>query len=153
MHKSYDRLKHETYQDRFNIDFIRFFKFRNLFGNLAGSAIGAAIYFIFLKDTFMNNKDIIFPLAVLGAFFFFLIVASIIYRAGNKLKGSLALAGKRGLSSFLCILLVSLIAIVFTDTITLQSTFGEFLHILFSCMIVTSLIAIPFDYGVTLRTS
>ena len=151
MHKSYDKLKHEKHTDLFNIDFLRYFKGKNLICGLLGSVIGFLVYYIFLLDFFMSNIESIVPTILVGAIFVFLFMSGISYRATKDLKESLAIAGKRGLGSFIMITTIDLIGIVITGTITLKSTFGEFLYMLLASMIVTAFIGLFFDFGGTYK--
>ncbi|MGM5485465.1 MAG: hypothetical protein ACQEP1_06365 [Nanobdellota archaeon] len=151
MHKSYDKLKHEKHRDKFNIDFLRYFTWNNFICGILGSIIGALVYLLFLVDEIMMIRESIVAIILLGAFFVFLFMSSIAYRATGELKESLAIAGKRGLNSFIIITSVDIIAIASSGIINLQSTFGDFLYILLGSMIVTAFIALFFDFGATYK--
>ena len=76
----------------------------------------------------------------------------IAYHAGNNHVKSAAIAGKRGLFSFVFVTIIVLIAIVVTGSISLEDTFGKFFYMVLSCQIIAAIFAVPLDLAMTFST-
>ena len=85
-----------------------------------------------------------------GLIFDFICFTAIAKVAGNSLTISAAIAGKRGLYSYIFLSLFFMIALIFSGKITLADTFEKFLYFFLSGQIVTALFAVTFDLFATL---
>lgn len=152
-HKSYDKLTHEHHKDDFNIDFLRYFKLENLIGNFVGSIIGIIFFFFFnLDDTFFASNDFTSNLYIIGIVAVFICFTGIAKIAGNSIRHSAKIAGKRGLYSFVFLSLFLIIAILISGEITLTDTFERFLYFLMAGQIATAAFAVPLDLLATLKS-
>jgi len=149
---SHDPSTGEVHLDKFNIDFIRYFKLQNFIFALVGSLIGFFIWTeiaILFEYTLILDISVMYMLFIFGAIAWFIFCAAICYFAGNKKHEAARLAGRRGLFTFTVMLVVVITCLIITGKVSLHQQFYYFLKYLMTGMIIEGIFVLPLDYGIS----
>ncbi|MBM3708651.1 MAG: hypothetical protein FJW69_10025 [Actinobacteria bacterium] len=151
-HTSYDKDTGERYLDRFNIDFIRYFKPTNFLFSILGCLIGFLILVKtpgLFENFLMLDINTLYLISFCGAFIWFIFTWIITGLAANSFKKGARLAGRRGLFPFSIMFFFSLIALFLTNLINGGMLFYLFLKEMMITMIFISIFVVSIDYGVS----
>lgn len=146
-HISHDKHNIHVHLDRFNIDFMRYYRFDRFILDVFGSCFGLLVWFFFLKEVLLLLAlPVVYMLYVVFGLFFYTSTSGIVYSAGNSLFESLRIALRRMLFSFNTIMLMSLTTLILLGMVSWHDTFGTFLHVLLVTMMPAGIFAVLFDY-------
>lgn len=148
---SHNAITGEVYYDRFNIDYLRYYKLSNLFYALIGSVIGIIIWLnnkSFYEWSYNYNINTTYLIFVLGGIFWFLVTAIISYFAVGSFQKATRIAGRRGLFTFVIMLVVAISSLVITKKIGWDQNVYLFVKLVMTAMIIESLFALSLDYGI-----
>lgn len=149
---SHDPITGEVHDDRFNIDFMRYFKLQNFIMALVGSIIGFIVWIVnqdFFGYTLVIDIKFIYLVFIVGSIFWFIFTLLIVHAAGNKKHESARIAGRRGLFTFTVIMMVAILALIIAQKITWSTQFYYFLKYLMTAMIIEAIFTLPLDYGIS----
>ncbi|MFT4297789.1 MAG: hypothetical protein ACMXX5_01215 [Candidatus Woesearchaeota archaeon] len=138
--------------DRYNIDFIRYFRFYNFILALAGSMIGLVLFLLnnaIARWSVMVKINTLYLIVFFAGAGFFAFTSLIVYFAGNSKFESCRLASRRGLFTFSVMLAATLISLVISGRTSWNQQFYYFIKYLLLGMIFAGLFAVPMDYGIS----
>jgi hypothetical protein len=137
--------------DKYNINFIRFFRFYNFILALIGSLFGA-LFWILVKPvlgwSLIINLNLLYIIIFLGGSLFFIFTSIIVYFAGNSLFESCRLASRRALFTFTIMLISLIMVLVISGKVYWAQQFYYFVNYLFAGLIFTGFFAVLMDYGI-----
>ena len=149
---SHDAITGEIHIDKYNIDFLRYFKLNNFILVLAGSIIGfvcTLVFSDFFGLVFQTQISLLYIIFVLVAIAWFIITAFIAHKAIDNLKQALRIAGRRGLFAFTVMMIAAIILLSVTGKIYWSQKFYYFIKLVIITMFFEGVFAVPFDYGLT----
>lgn len=149
---SQDAITGEVHIDKYNIDFLRYFKLNNFILALAGSIIGFVCTLAFpdfFGLVFKTDMSVLYTLFVLVGIGWLIITAFIAYKGIDNMKQALRIAGRRGLFAFTVMMLAAIILLSVTGKIYWSQKFYYFIKLVIITMFFEGVFAVPLDYGLT----
>jgi hypothetical protein len=137
--------------DRFNIDFIRYFKLYNFILALIGSVTGAVLWLSIkplLGWSLLINLNLMYIIIIFGAGIFFALTSMIVYLAGNSKFESCRLSSRRALFTFTVMIITLMFILILFGKIYWNQQFFYFVKYFVTGLIFTALGAVPLDYGI-----
>jgi len=138
--------------DKYNVDFIKFFKGENFVLSLLGSILGVAIWLLnkqVLGWSLLIDINLLYLIIAGAGFIFFLFTTFVVSFAGYRKNEAARLAGRRGLFTFSVMMLVVILGLIITKKIYWDQQFYYLVKYWLTGMIFAGVFAVPFDYGVT----
>ena len=138
----------EKHHDRFNIDWIRYFRKDSFITCLLISTIVTAVWinWISVWDLSLTVPfNTVSLLVVLGVICYLVGLTTIAYLAGTNLEEAMRLAARRGLFSFAIMTNVILVVLICAGHLTWQDPFKKTLTLIFTAEIMCGLTACAAD--------
>lgn len=148
---SHNLITGEIYYDKFNIDYLRYFKRSNLFFTILGTIIGAFLFIQTPLMEYVNSIDIglVYLFFIGGGFIWFLFTTTVAYFAVGSIPKAARIAGRRGLFTFVVMAIVAILSLSVGRIISWDLNLYYFLKFFMSIMIVEGLLALTLGYGVS----